>query len=229
MGDIEVGTWVVMPRTEDICAKWPTEDKEIDTVEKHLAKISQEGMCALQMPSTQVSSEHELNVSMEIPCGADCDEVGCQNRLELESVVVMQCNWMPEGGHGRGLFAARDIKQGEWVATFGPMRPRKDSDRVEFSVSAAKIGEKAQVLVPSTPRKKWEEKAFKAAFINHCHCPPHRNVDYIPDGMGSVNARAIRAINVGAELIGDYGDDYVFEPHCACCWPVGGSCRWCEP
>ena len=56
-----------------------------------------------------------------------------------------------------------------------------------------------------------------------------RNVDYIPDGMGSVNARAIRAINVGAELIGDYGDDYVFEPHCACCWPVGGSCRWCEP
>ena len=89
--------------------------------------------------------------------------------------------------------------------------------------------EKAQVLVPSTPRKKWEEKAFKAAFINHCHCPLHRSVDYIPDGMGSVNARAIRAINVGAELIGDYGDDYVFEPHCACCWPVGGSCRWCEP
>ena len=140
----------------------------------------------------------------------------------------MKCHWMPEGRHNQGLFAARDINQGEWVATFGPMRPRKDSDRVEFSVSGAKIGEKARVLVPSTRRTKWEEHGFKAAFINHCHCPLHRNVDYIPDGVGSANARANRAINAGAEVIGDYGDDYVFEPHCACCWPIGGSCRLCE-
>ena len=62
--------------------------------------------------------------------------------------------------------------------------------------------------------------------------PIHRNVEYIPDGMGSVNARATRTINKGAEVIGDYGDDYVFEPHCACCWPehlrMGASCRLCE-
>ena len=225
MSLLVVGTWEVMPRHEDIRAEWPTgEDPEIKTAEKHLAQ----GTYAMQMPSTKVSPDHELNLSMKMPCRADCDEVGCENRVDCESVVVMKCHWLPEGRHNQGLFAARDINQGEWVATFGPMRPRKDSDRVEFSVSGAKIGEKARVLVPSTRRTKWEEHGFKAAFINHCHYPLHRNVEYIPDGMGSVNAMANRAINAGAEVIGDYGDDYVFEPHCACCWPIGGSCRLCE-
>ncbi len=66
----------------------------------------------------------------------------------------MKCHWMPKGRHNQGLFAARDINQGAWVATFGPMRPRKDSDRVEFGVSGGKIGDQARVLVPSTPRTK---------------------------------------------------------------------------
>ena len=79
-----MGTWEVMPRNEDIRVEWPTgEDSEIKTVEQHLANA--QGTYAMQMPSTTVCPDHELNLSMEMPCTADCDEVGCGNRIDCES------------------------------------------------------------------------------------------------------------------------------------------------
>ena len=59
---------------------------------------------------------------------------GTETENEKTAGMSLKCHWMPEGRHGRGLFAARDIKQGEWVATFGPMRPTPGRIVIEWNL-----------------------------------------------------------------------------------------------
>ena len=62
-----------------------------------------------------------------------CNSSACKNRLQSNAAVVRPSRLL-EGEDG--LFAARDVKQGEWIAYFGPMRlvTADDGDAIDYSI-----------------------------------------------------------------------------------------------
>ena len=48
-----------------------------------------------------------------------------------------------------GLFAARDVKQGEWIAFFGPMRQvtAEDGNELNYTISIRETGSTTLVYV----------------------------------------------------------------------------------
>ena len=65
-----------------------------------------------------------------------------------------------------GLFAARDVEEGEWIASFGPMRrvTAEDGDALDYSILIRETG--SRTLVYLTPIGRVRDQ-YRAHAMNH--------------------------------------------------------------
>ena len=85
---------------------------------------------------------------MAVPCHWQRECSPCENKLQFGAAEVRPSGLLADEN---GLFATRDIKQGEWIATFGPVRRvgAAGGGNMEYSFPITETG--SRVLVYVTP------------------------------------------------------------------------------
>ena len=127
-----------------------------------------------------------------------------------------------------GLFAARNIKQGEWIATFGAVRRVgvRGGGKMEYSFPIRETGSTALVYV--TPIRGVCD-LFRAHAMNHTCSAEHSNALITHTGelgtKAQVLVRARKPIGAEVEIFANYGlvDKIRFFDNCRC------RCHACLP
>ena len=128
------------------------------------------------------------------------------------------CAWL-QGENG--LFATPDINDGEWIASFGPMRQVAGGDGGElgYCIPIKKTGTGSLVYV--TPRDRLGQ-LNRAHAMNYTCSVVHRNAEITHTGEVGRNTqvlvRACKDIRASAEILTTYGpkDEIGFFDHCEC-------------
>ena len=73
---------------------------------------------------------HDFNIATDVPCN---DTSACNNRLQTDAAEVRPSRLL--AGED-GLFVTRDVEEGEWIASFGPMRrvTAEDTGKILYSI-----------------------------------------------------------------------------------------------
>ena len=148
---------------------------------------------------------HNENVATDVPCQR-CDCSTCDNRLQTDAAAVAPSKLLPDQ---QGLFAARDLEAGEWIASFGPMRrvTAADRDSVPYTIPIRETG--SNTVVHVTPMGKVSH-AHRAHAMNHTCSDTDSNAVITHTGDVSstthtVYVRAYKAIDEGQEIFACYG------------------------
>jgi hypothetical protein len=166
---------------------------------------------------------HSENVALEVPCHT-CDRSDCDNKLHICATEIRRSELLLDEN---GLFATRNIKKGEWIASFGPLKPVTEGVEGDlgYSIPIRETGTRKLVYVEPFGELGTMSKAHA---MNHTCCEKHRNTELAHTGeLGQrtqVLVRACKDIEVGRELFTTYGpkDEIGFfdEHPCRC-----HSCR----
>lgn len=162
---------------------------------------------------------------MAVPCHWQCECSPCENKLQFGAAEVRPSGLLADEN---GLFAARDIKQGEWIATFGPVRRvgAAGGGNMEYSFPITETGSRALVYV--TPIHRVGD-IFRAHAMNHTCSTEHSNALITHNGevgtKAQVLVRARTPIGAGLEIFANYGpkDEIRFFDNCPC------RCHTCLP
>lgn len=142
---------------------------------------------------------------MDVPCDWQCKCSTCENKLQIGAAEVRPSE-MLDGENG--LFAARDIKQGEWIATFGPVRRvgAGGGGKMEYSFPIRETG--SRFLVHVTPIRGLCDMN-RAHAMNHTCSAEHSNALITHTGelgtKAQVLVRAQKPITAGLEIFANYG------------------------
>ena len=147
------------------------------------------------------------NVALDLPCH-DCDQMDCSNKLQTCAAEVRPSKLLIGED---GLFAARHIKRGECIASFGAMQcvdggVRGRSKR-GYSIPFTETGSKRFVYV--TPIDGVGSR-HNAHAMNHTCSEEHRNAELIHAGEIGLDAqvlvRACKDITEDQEIFTSYDD-----------------------
>ena len=149
---------------------------------------------------------HSENVALDLPC-LDCDQMDCSNKLQTCAAEVRPSKLLIGED---GLFAARHIKRGEWIASFGALQ-RVDGglrgrSKRGYSIPITETGSRRLVYV--TPIDGVGAR-HKAHAMNHTCSEEHRNAELIHTGEIGLDAqvlvRACKDITADQEIFTSYG------------------------
>ena len=120
-----------------------------------------------------------------------------------------------------GLFVTRDVEEGEWIASFGPMRrvTAEDTGKIPYSIPIRETG--SRTLVYFTPIGGVQDQ-YRAHAMNHTCGAADSNAVITHTGdiarKAQVLVRATRDIAKGREVFACYGpkDKIRFFDQCGC-------------
>ena len=161
--------------------------------------------CALAHPSS-LPACHSENVALALPCN-NCDRMDCSNKLQTSAAEARPSELLPGED---GLFAARHIKRGEWIASFGVLA-RLDGGvggraKRGYIIPITETGSRRLVYV--TPIDGVGPR-HKAHAMNHTCSEEHRNAELTHTGEIGLDAqvlvRACKDITANQEIFTSYG------------------------
>jgi hypothetical protein len=167
------------------------------------------------------SVEHQLCLADEEPC-FDCDVPGCNNGFDPSAVTTRQSQWLT----GQlGLYAVREIKAGEYVASFGKLR-RYEASGADSGCHRFEVRGKH-----GTVYLKWLRSDTKSLgqFANTTCCNTHLNAKMVYNGLAGGNGHArvqvTKKVCRGAEILVHYGVGFFSGlEECRCC-ACAGTCH----
>ena len=120
-----------------------------------------------------------------------------------------------------GLFVTRNVEEGEWIASFGPMRrvTAEDTGKIPYSIPIRETG--SRTLVYFTPIGRVQDQ-YRAHAMNHTCGAADSNAVITHTGdiarKAQVLVRATRDIAKGREVFACYGpkDKIRFFDQCGC-------------
>ena len=175
-------------------------------------------------------AEHSRCLERQEPC-MNCDVPGCRNGFALEAVETRESAWLVGQ---RGLYAAGDIKEGEFLASFGVLRQTTVPGNRTIEVTVP--GGRAYLRWPRAGGR------YIGQVANSTCCKAHRNAKIVHNGQMGTHARvwlqAARDIKRGSEILVSYGQSFfrrsavrseaVQTARCVCC-ACEGRCRREDP
>ena len=164
--------------------------------------------------------DHARCLEQQIPC-TDCDVPGCSNGLALSSVEAKASPWLLGQ---QGLYAARDIQKGEFIASFGTLlhSGRAGSNTIEVT------GPRGKTYLC------WKraDTHCLGQVANATCCKVHKNATIVYNGKLGQQARvwlqASHDVKYGVEILVSYGSQFFQGMHCVCC-ACDGSCSGRDP
>jgi len=173
---------------------------------------------------------------MQEPCPSDClgDGTGsCENQEVIDVVRARAAPWL--GPEQRGLFATAFIRQGSYVANFGPLSDAV-GDKTPYTLlvrhghRGSEGGAWTRRCRHLAPRSAWQVAGHLGPLVNHTCCPQHRTCEFVVTDtddcapMPTVWVRTTKDIEAGAELCADYNESRPhLVPQCLCC-RCAGAC-----